>query len=280
MMRKVELQPRNESFLSGYRLPELNFESTDLPYSSLMPIWSLIQNREIESARATIIDTMQERRIFPADERAALKIALAAWELKLGATDAAKRMAGRSLDLTDKQLSAHRILLQIHVAHKDYTAAYLHLANLPIPVQRVVWDEELSHQEIQIALASWAWQLGEWDQVSDHLMMAFPGGLSEMPADIREDWFKLALYRGNADDAAAAAESLLGVHSIDGADKILQTIVQSGWTEKALPLYRKFYTEKPESELLRRRLVALCVKEGNLEEARSLTMSGALKLAA
>ncbi len=279
-MRKVELQPKTESFLSSHRLPELNFELTNLSYSSLLPIWSAIQNGEFESARTRVLETMQERRIFPAEERAALKIALASCELKLGATDTAKRMAGRSLDLISNQFAAHRILLQIHVAHKDFTAAYLHLLNLPLPVNSLLWDEELSFQDIQVALAAWAWQLGEWDQVADHLHMAYPNGLSEMPPEIREDWFKLALYRGKADDAAAAAASLLSDYSVDDADEILQTIVQSGWTAEALPLYRSFYADKQDNELLRRRLVGLCVKEGQLEEARGLTMTGALKLAA
>lgn len=280
MMRKVELQPRNDSFLAGFRFPALAFEATNLDYSSLTPIWEEMSNENFGEARSLAIATMQGKRIFPADERAAIKMALAAAELNLGATDAAKRMAGRSLDLHANQFSAHRLLLGILVSRRDYTAAYFHLANLVVPTSTPGWDDVLSVFDINIALAAWAWQLGEWDQVVEHLNIAFPNGLSEMPPEIREDWFKLALYRGQADDAAAAAASLMDEHSVSGADEILQTIVQSGWTKQALPLYRTFYHNKPESELLRRRLVALCVKEGKLEEARSLTRTGALKLAA
>ena len=280
MMRKVELQPRQESYLTDYNLPELSFEMTNLPYSSLLPIWSSIQNSEFDTARTQAMETMNERRIFPAQERAALNLALAYAELKLGATSMAKRLAGRSLDLHSNQFGAHNILLHIHASQKDFTAAYLHLANLPTPTGTPDWDEEISIQNTHTALASWAWQLGEWDQVADHLEIAYPGGLAEMPPEIREDWFKLALYRGMADDAAAAAESLLDIRSIEAADEILQTIVQSGWTKQALPLYRKFYSNKPQNELLRRRLVALCVKEGQLDEARQITTGSALKLAA
>ena len=280
MMRKVELEPRNESFLSGYRLPELTFETTDLPYPSLIPIWEFMRAQKYEEARTLALEAMQKHRIFPADERAAIKIALATAEFKLGATDIAKRMAGRSLDLTTNQFSGHNILLSIHVVRKDFTAAYLYLANLPLPKKTPSWDEELSMQEVHVALAAWAWQLGQWDQVADHLHMAYPAGLSEMPAAIREDWFRLSLYRGLPDDAAAAAATLIDDRSIDSADELLQTIVQSGWTKQALPLYRKFYSDKPESELLRRRLVALCVKEGDMDEARVLASTSALKLAA
>ncbi|CAN0548561.1 unnamed protein product, partial [Laminaria digitata] len=36
--------------------------------------------------------------------------------------------------------------------------------------------------------------------------------------------------------------------------------------------------KQPRNELLRRRLVALCIKEGEIDEARKLTESGALNL--
>ena len=231
-------------------------------------------------ARMMAMETTQERRIFPPEERAALYAAQATAELKLGATDTAKRLAGKSLDLHADQMMAHRILLTVHVIRKDYTAAYLHLANLVVPTRTTVWDQVLTIEQINAALASWAWQLGEWDQVADHLMMAFPGGLEDMPADIREDWFKLSLYRGQADDAAAAAASLLSGISESHADEILQTIVQSGWSGHTLPLYQEMYKENKDSDLLRRRVVGLCVKEGKLEEARRITAVTPLRLAA
>lgn len=279
-MRKVELQPRNESFLSSFRISAPSFEALNLPYPSLGPLWASLRDRKFEEARTLTLGAMQERRIFPQEERAAMNVALAFAELNLGSTDNARRLAGRSLDLFPTQYAAHRILLSINIAHKDFAAAYMHLANLPSISKIASWDTGMSIKDTHIALASWAWQLGEWDQVADHLDVAYPNGLSEMPPEIREDWFKLALYRGLADDAAAAAASLLDASSVNHADEILQTIVQSGWTKQALPLYRTIYAQQPQNELLRRRLVALCVKEGNLQEARDLTRPGALKLAA
>jgi len=280
MQRKVELEPRHESYLSSHRLPDLSFDNKDLPYRSLESVWEGLNENRTSEARTIAQEATQERRIFPPEERAALYAALAAAELALGATDTAKRLAGKSLDLFPNQFMAHRILLTINVVRKDFTAAYLHLANLPLPTKTPRWDCVMTFQDIQTALAAWAWQLGEWDQVADHLTMAFPGGLSEMPAAIREDWFKLSLYRGLADDAAAAAATLLGTVSESEADDILQTIVQSGWSGHALPLYQEMFAENKDSELIRRRVVALCIKEGQMEEARRLAMSAPLKLAA
>lgn len=280
MLRKVELEPRHESFLSSHRLPELTFDHQDLPFKSLKPVWKALNEHSNSEARLMALEATQERRLFPPEERAALYASLATAELRLGATDTAKRLAGKSLDLHADQFMAHRILLRVHVIRKDFTAAYLHLANLPLPSRAPRWDSVLTYQDVQVALSAWAWQLGEWDQVADHLMMAYPGGLSEMPASIREDWFKLSLYRGLADDAAAAAASIVGSIPESEADDILQTIVQSGWTGHALPLYEKIYENNKDSELIRRRIVALCIKEGRLEDARKLTMSSPLKLAA
>jgi hypothetical protein len=59
---------------------------------------------------------------------------------------------------------------------------------------------------------------------------------------------------------------------------LLQTLVQQGWTEYALPLYRTAYAAEPRNQLLRRRLVALCIREGAIEEARALAKPGALDL--
>ncbi len=280
MLRKVELEPRHESFLSSYRLPVLSFSNQDLPYRSLKPVFEAMDEGRFSEARIIAQEATQERRIFPPEERAALYATLAAAELELGATDTAKRLAGKSLDLHANQYMAHRILLTVHAIRKDFTAAYLHLANLPLPSKTPRWDAVLPYQDVQVALSAWAWQLGEWDQVADHLTMAYPGGLTEMPASIREDWFKLSLYRGLADDAAAAAASLVDSISESEADDILQTIVQSGWTGHALPLYQQIFERNSDSELIRRRIVALSIKEGRMEEARKLAMSAPLKLAA
>ncbi len=280
MMRKVTITPRSEAYLAEYRIPKLTFAATDLEFSSLEPVWNALRKGAHQTARDLARDAMEEKRLFNAEERAALKLGLAVAELRSGAIDTAKRLAGRSLDLHPNQYAAHRILLSIQTMRKGFAAAYLQLANLPLPAGTPSWDEALTFIDVQLALASWAWQLGEWDQVADHLIFAYPDGLEEMPSEIREDWFRLSLYRGHPDDAAAAAALLIDQRPVENADELLQTIVQRGWTKEALPLYRTAYARQPKSELLRRRLVALCIREGELEEASALTSKGALRMAA
>lgn len=280
MMRKVEFQTRAESYLASFRLPEIVFNCSNLPFPSLVPIWEAMRIGQFETARKTARSAMDERRIFHPEERAAIEMALAEAERQVGATDSAKRMAGRSLDLYPNQLASHQILLSVLIGRKDFLAAYMHLANLAVGDTRTTWDTPISEQDTYTALAAWAWQLGEWDQVADHLETAWPEGVTSMPAGLREDWFRLALYRGLADDAATAAAAIIADQPTERADEILQTIVQSGWAAEALPLYESIFSNRPTDELLRRRLVALNIKQGNIEEARRLTRSGALRLAA
>lgn len=271
---------KHSSFLSRYRLAPLTFAETDHPFPSVARVWRSVREGRLEEARETARAEMQTERIFGSEERAALEVALAHIALVTGSTDTARRRAGRSLDLYPDQFAAHRILLITLAGRKDFAAAYLHLANLPLPADVRTWDEPIGVRNLSLTLAAWAWQLGEWDQVADHIEHAWPEGLDAMPADLQEDWFRLSLYRGLAEDAAAAAALLIHDRPLERADELLQTIVQNGWEEQALPLYRTFYETRPESELLRRRLVGLCIKAGQIEEARSLTRPGALRLAA
>lgn len=100
-----------------------------------------------------------------------------------------------------------------------------------------------------------------------------------MPEDLIADWFRLAFYRDNPLDAAQAAGAILSRCTVDELDDLLNAMVQNGWTSEALPLYRTAFTIHDDSELLRRRLVGLCIREGALDEARKLASSGALTIA-
>ena len=71
MLRKVELEPRHGSFLAEFRLPELMFTNRDLPFRSLVPIWEAMDEGRTTDARMIAMETTQERRIFPPEERAA-----------------------------------------------------------------------------------------------------------------------------------------------------------------------------------------------------------------
>ncbi len=279
MMRKLST-PTQQAFLSQYRIPPLAFTVTDTLPPSIRLIWDALATGNQTLAEARARHALSEKRLFSTNEKAALKIGLAAAELYGGATANARRHAGQALDLCPGQWAAHRILLTIQTMQQAYKAAYMQLSNLDLTGPIPVWDEPLSETEVQFALASWAWMLGEWDTVAGHLSAAFPGGIAQMPEPILEDWFRLSLYRNNPEEAAAAAALLIADRPAEGADELLQTFVQSGWTRLALPLYRDAFRKAPKSQLLRRRLVALCIREGRIEEARELSKPGALSMAA
>ncbi len=279
MLRKITTR-QTEGFLANYRLPELTFTPHEKLPETIRPIWDALHTGNPSLALTRARHVLGEQRLFAASERAALKVGLAAAELFSGATDRARRQAGRSLDLFPGQWSAHRIHLTILSMQRAFKAAYMHLYSLEIARPVPAWDEPLRRIDRLHALASWSWRLGEWEIVAGHLNEAYPKGLSSMPTEILEDWFRLSLYRNRPEDAAAAAAILIAERPAELADELLQTIVQSGWTKEALPLYRNAFSREPQSQLLRRRLVALCIREGKLDEARALTSPGALSLAA
>lgn len=280
MMKKVDLNEQSGSYFARYRFPNLEFASTDLPFEELTPIWNALREADHATAKLLATELLKSQEDLKDDKSAAIRVALAAAELSAGDLNRAKRQAGRSLDLHPKQYAAHRILLSILDRRQGFAAAYLQLLNLSLPKKTPEWDEPLTKCELHTALAAWAWQLGEWDDVAEHLTRAYPTGLEAMPPEIREEWFRLSLYRGHPEDAAAAAALIIEQSPLETTDELLQTIVRSGWTKEALPLYRDAYAKQPESELLRRRLVALCIREGELDEARALAMHGAIRLVA
>lgn len=268
-----------QAYLATYRLPHRAFSQKDPHFATLDPVWDAMREGDYRIAAGLVTAELEGQRLFSPEERTAMMIALANAELLMGKTDHAKRTAGKALDLFPNQWSGHRIL--IHVLHlkQAYKAAYLHLRQLepgPVPL----WDAPVNSTDRHTALAAWSWLLGEWERVADHLQTGFPDGIGSMPPEIQEDWFRLALYRGRPQDAVAVATLLIEQRPVDLADELLQTFVQNGWTKEALPLYRAAYQSAPDSQLLRRRLVALCIREGELDEARDLTRPGALDLAA
>jgi hypothetical protein len=268
-----------QAFLASWRIPDLAFSTHSWKDPDFAEIWSLLRNRDYRLALKRCKEVRTALSTRSSKKQSAILVAQASAELATGSSDLARRHAGRSLDVYPAQWSAHRILLSTLAANQGFKAAYMHLSNLdpgPVPV----WDEALSTCDIQKTLAAWSWLLGDWEAVARHLRLAFPDGVSSMPTRIQEDWFRLSLYRDEPNDAVAVAALLISQRDIAMTDELLQTFVQNGWTKQALPLYRAAFERAPKSELLRRRLVALCIKEGALEEARRLTLPGALDLAA
>jgi tetratricopeptide (TPR) repeat protein len=279
MLRKITT-PRYEAYLAGFRMGAPLFEDPKILPASMRPVWTALRADAVPAAVRNAELALGENRLFSAEEKAGLLMGLSAALLRSGAVDACWDAARKSLDLFPYQVAAHRLQTMVLSRKRDYAAAYENLETIANQEKPAAWDSPMETIERQMSLASFSWLMGQWDQVAEHITMAYPSGLGSMPDEIREDWFRLALYRDEPDAAAAAAVLLIASRTIDQTDEMLQTFVQSGWTSQALPLYRDAFGREPESELLRRRLVALCIKEGDLEEARRLTAPGALRTAA
>jgi tetratricopeptide (TPR) repeat protein len=269
----------DRAYLSTYRLPRPSFSYVRFRNGSLSATWDALRDDEALEAAITARRALDSNPPSRAVLRAALMSALAVAHLMLGATEQARRAALKSIELLPSQWLSNRVLLELECAEQCYEAAYDRLHRLdPGPVS--IWDEPLTQRDKHVALASLAWNLKKGKAVASHLKVAYPDGVSSMPVQLQEDWFRLALYRDRPRDAVAVARILIEECTIDLCDELLQTFVQNGWTRHALPLYRIAYSNSPDSELLRRRLVALCIREGKIEEARILTRPGALGLAA
>lgn len=279
MLRKLDT-PSYQAYLVSYRLPWLPYStSADVP-ASVQPVWMALGAGAWDAARRSAQASLAESRLFASTERAGLLAGLAVAELMSSRTDEARTAARRSLELYPAQWTARRILVEADARVRDYKACYRTISE-HVPVDRpAAWDAPLVHADRCHALASFAWKLGKWEKVATHLEEAYPEGLAGMPDSIREDWFRLSLYRGLPDEATRAAASLIGNRPVTSADELLQTIVQGGWTDRALPLYRELHRSQPGHELVRRRLVALCIKEGQLDEARRIAASAPLRFAA
>lgn len=263
-------------YLATYTLPGFTFEASDDFDLVLEPLWHALQAKEYARAEAYGQFARNDAPVLERSVRAGLFAGLALTELRMGRLATAKRMAEESLQELPAQHLAHHVLLERLVALKDYEGAIQHASKVQPVATPMKWDEPLTQLDLRIATAGWAWRLSDWDSVKNILDTAFPAGIESMPEHILQDNFRLALYRDRPDDAAATAMVLIRKRSVETTDTILQILVQQGWTEQALPLYRHAFTVAPDSALLRRRLVALCLKEGAVDEARNLARPSAL----
>ncbi|TDI75378.1 MAG: hypothetical protein E2O84_04450 [Bacteroidetes bacterium] len=269
-----------DGHLSDHMLPQLRFDAVEIVFADVQAAWTALNNNSPLEARQIAVNALASGEEKSKEEKAALNAAIAGSEYVLGGLDAADRYARRSLTLYPKQFTSNRIVLAVLTLRRRYSAAYKHMVDATLPKRKARWDEGLSLETIELALASWAWNCKAWKEVRMHLSTAVPGGVSDMPTTLVEDTFKLSLYLDSASGAAAAAERLIVNKSIDLVDQILQTIVKSGWTKEALPLYRSAFMTHPTDDLLRRRLVGLCIREGQIEEARMMAKGGGLRTAA
>lgn len=277
MNNSLSLEPQH-SFLANYKLPILQPEAEKKrKKKSPIKLTTLQQKNADPRARSLRMILSQGGDIADSEE-AEIKSSMAASMWQTGKSEQALKLAEQSLKILPDQWLAHRVKIDIMMARHKYEEVYEYLLSIKISGNGPVWDYPMSKSEINLCAASCQWRLKAWDTVFKHLKKAFPKGVKSMPAALQEDWFRLALYRDQPEDASAAADLLVAVRSLEFTDALLQTLVQQGWTDKALPLYRRVFAQKPRNELLRRRLVALCIREGEIDEARRLTESGALNL--
>lgn len=279
MLRRIQTTG-SDAFLASRRPDFPTFQPHARMTRSLVPIWEALHAGEAEDAGRIARTTLQDRPAAPAAERAGLLAGLAGAEYAAGRLDHALRAARQSLDIVPAQWVGRRIVIAVLLRRREYQAAHAELSGLPVDLNGPSWDERMTARDVETALATCAWLLGAWDAAHDHLRRAWPEGPASMPEPIREDCFRVALFRNRPDEAAAVADLLVGEWAPERADELLQTLVQQGFTAEALPLYRRIHGLHPESELIRRRLVALCIREGAIDEARRLAAPAALRTAA
>lgn len=272
------LHTLDNSFLAKHRPPRLTFADSPRLPEAVRPVWSALRAGDVKQALRSGYKLLRANDLDQ-NVRAAVLAGLAQAELEHGVSSVAKQLAYDSLSHCKQQWLAHRVLLTAHVAEKDYETARRLLETIDEPKQLASWDEPLSETECHVLRAACTWMTHDWDAAAGHLGDAYPAGVTSMPTVLQEDWFRLAFYREQPDDAAAAAQHLIADHTIEKADLLIQTLVRQGWHKQALALYRRIYDQDPGNELLRRRVVGLCIREGEVNEARRLMELGALRLA-
>jgi tetratricopeptide (TPR) repeat protein len=269
-----------DTALASVQLPPLAFEASAALPAVLDPIWCALRAGNPRAALQRVRQALEEPLERGRELTAALYAAFAAGVLRDGDADEARRLAELSATLYPVQWLAHRIIIESFLCRQAYDAAFLYLSTLDLPLKTTSWDEPLQPRQRCLIHAGLACRTGDWEAAAHLLVRAYPKGPRAMPAAVLEDWFRIALYRGRPEDAAEAASMLMKTGSIEFTDALLQTLVQQGWTHQALALYQRALQERPEHPLLRRRVVALCVREGAIDEARRLARPGALDMAA
>lgn len=266
-----------KSFLASYRPARPAFAPCASLPPALVAIWKSLGSGHTRAALEAGLGALRDGSVT-GPYHAPLLAAVAYAYAQQGSPARARQLAQASLDALPDQWLARRVLLDAALAEQAYAEA-LSVAAGFAPVHPVApWDEPLTPEEQHLTAAACAWLAGAWPEAARHLRRAYPGGVRTMPAALREDWFRLAFHHEAPDDAADAAGVLIEDCATDEADVLLQTLVKQGWHRHALPLYRTLYDRNPGSELLRRRLVGLCIRAGDVDGARKLMERGALTL--
>ena len=279
MLNRIQI-PGTGSWLSTRGPSAPSFTAHGRMSRALVPVWDALREGDPDAAYRNAMDGLDACRSGATSQKAGLLAGLAGAELASGRLDHAMRHALQSIQVVPAQWISRRIVACIQFRRRDYAAAYQTIVELPMDLHGPSWDEEIDAREIETILAACAWNLSQWPAVIEHLGRAWPEGDASMPEYVIEELFRVRMYVGRPDLAARAADLLVRNWTPERADELLQTLVQRRHTAEALPLYRDVFDRNPGSELIRRRLVALCIKEGAVEEARRLVAPAALRTAA
>jgi hypothetical protein len=267
----------DQGYLSTLSISPPAFTKVSAAPPLLQVLWAHLAAGETRAAQLASRELLRRKTLTDRETLAALLNAAAATELQTGNPEECHRLAKRSAGVFPDQWMAHGLRIAAF-ATAPGSRAFRYIASVQLPDGAAGWDEVPSPVEHKVTAAALAWRSGLWDDVARSLDAAYPAGVATMPSELKSDVFRLAFYRNQPQLATAAARSMLTSSPVDQLDMLLNAMVQNGWTAEALPLYREAFERNETSQLLRRRLVGLCIKQGELDEARKLASSGALNI--
>lgn len=271
-------EANGSNFLAELRVALPTFQHPDRAPFFLEGVWKLLRARNFQLALQEGRRLIRENAGRSATERAALYAAAAVAAYRCAYHDEAESLAQDSLSHQPGQWSATAVRIAVFEARQQLNEALDLAARFNPSAAAPSWDEIPSREDLHLLVAAFAWRAQAWDKVADRAARAYPEGVESMPPALQQDWFRLAFYRNTPSEAAAAARAVAPTCAAEDLDEMLNAMVQHGWVDMALPLYREAFNRHEDSQLLRRRLVGLCIRTGEMEEARRLASTGALNI--
>ena len=271
-------ETNGSKYLAELRVALPDFQNTDRAPFFLQGVWTLLRARNFQLALQEGRRLVRENAGRSASERAALHAATAVAAYRSAYHDEAEKLAEDSLNHQPNQWTATAVRIAVFEARQQPDAALDLAARFMTSAAAPDWDAPPSREELHLLVAAFAWRTHAWDKVADRTARAYPEGVASMPPQLQQDWFRLAFYRNTPSEAASAARAVAPSSSAEDLDEMLNAMVQHGWVDVALPLYREAFERHEDSQLLRRRLVGLCIRTGEMEEARRLASTGALNI--
>ncbi len=263
--------------LMHFHLPEPVFRPAETPHESLRPAWTALGERRGKIAVRLAHEALKT---LSGEAVAACLCTTAAGELMNGSPEKALRAAEEARLLLPGHWITIRLLESALRRLGAYGKAYDLLAAATGPYPAFAWDDPLSPSDHRLGMASLALRTGNIRGAADHLMEAFADHIDRVPEELLTDWFRFSLNLDRPEESALAAERLIRSLPPEAADPVIQAVLQRGWTEQAYRLYRTAFSRHPTDSLIRRRLVGLSIRVGQVEDARLLLKPYPLEIAA